>query len=134
MKTLKRTSEDLLLDYPVKVLQFGEGNFLRGFVDWIIDILNEKTLFKGAVQIVQPIEQGIGHLINNQDGLYHVLLQGLKEGKTIEEKRLIKCIKGVINPYNDYDGYIHLAENADLEFIISNTTEAGIAVNNKNSY
>lgn len=129
MNILKRTSEDLILKYPVKVLQFGEGNFLRGFVDWMIDIMNEKTDFYGAVQVVQPIEQGLSELINKQDGLYHVILQGLKDGKLVEEKRLIKCLKGVINPYKHYEEFLKMAENPDLEIIISNTTEAGIEFN-----
>lgn len=111
----------------MKVLQFGEGNFLRGFVDWIIDILNEKTDFNGSVTIIQPIERGIVHLLNQQDGLYHVLLNGIQGGKETQETRLITCVAGAVNPYEDYATYLSLAENPELEFIISNTTEAGIA-------
>jgi tagaturonate reductase len=127
MKQLNRNTANLQEEYPVKVLQFGEGNFLRGFVDWIIDILNEKTDFNGNVHVVQPIENGIIHLLNQQEGLYHVLLNGIREGKRIEEKRLISCISGATNPYKDYKAFLALAENPELEFIISNTTEAGIA-------
>ncbi len=127
MNDLTRDTLNISKKYPVKVLQFGEGNFLRGFVDWIIDILNEKSNFSGAVQVIQPIEQGIGDLINAQDGLYHVILQGLVEGSVVDERRLITCVHGVNNPYQDYEVFLQLAENPALEFIFSNTTEAGIA-------
>ncbi|GAB3198256.1 tagaturonate reductase [Pontibacter aydingkolensis] len=112
---------------PVKVLQFGEGNFLRGFVDWMIDVLNEQTNFNGSVHIVQPLEFGIVHLLEQQEGLYHVLLNGIQHGKETQVTRLISCVEGVTNPYKNYNAYLELAENPDLEFVISNTTEAGIA-------
>jgi tagaturonate reductase len=127
MKALNRNTAGLPVQQPVKVLQFGEGNFLRGFVDWIIDILNEKTDFNGSVHVVQPIEQGIIHLLNEQDGLYHLLLNGIQGGKEVQQERLISCISGASNPYNNYLEFLKLAENPDLEFVISNTTEAGIA-------
>lgn len=114
---------------PIKVLQFGEGNFLRAFVDWMIDVLNEKTSFNGNIQVVQPISQGMGTLINAQDGLYHVILNGIQNGKKISEDRLVTCIDSVINPYEDYKKYLALGENPDLKFVFSNTTEAGIAFN-----
>lgn len=129
MKQLNRKTANLKEEYPVKVLQFGEGNFLRAFVDWIIDILNEKTSFNGNVHVVQPIEHGMIDLLNQQEGLYHVLLNGILEGRQIEETRLITCISGATNPYKDYKAFLALAENPELEFIISNTTEAGIAFN-----
>lgn len=127
MKPLNRQTAGLPHQYPVKVLQFGEGNFLRGFVDWIIDILNKKTSFGGSVQVIQPIEQGIIHLLNQQEGLYHVLLNGIRGGKATQEKRLISAISAAYNPYDDYEAYLKLGENPELELIISNTTEAGIA-------
>ncbi|GAB3658016.1 tagaturonate reductase [Echinicola sediminis] len=129
MKTLNRQNVPQLTERPVKVLQFGEGNFLRGFVDWIIDTMNEKTDFNGDVQLVQPIANGMGELINKQDGLYHVQLSGIQKGEAKEETKLITCVRGVVNPYADYDAYLKLAENPDLRFIISNTTEAGISYN-----
>ncbi|WP_186756696.1 tagaturonate reductase [Echinicola salinicaeni] len=129
MKTLNRQNIPQFPERPVKVLQFGEGNFLRGFVDWIIDIMNEKTDFNGDVQIIQPIPQGMGDLINQQEGLYHVQLSGIQNGIAKESTRLINCVKGVLNPYEDYQAYLKLAENPDLKFIISNTTEAGISFN-----
>jgi tagaturonate reductase len=110
---------------PIRVLQFGEGNFLRAFCDWMIDILNEKTDFNGNVKIVQPIAQGMGAMINSQEGLYHVVLNGKRSNET----RLITCVDSVMNPYEDYNRFLALAEYPDLEFVVSNTTEAGIAFN-----
>lgn len=127
---LNRKNAGVTSTRPVKVLQFGEGNFLRAFVDWMIDILNEKGNFNGDVQIVQPIDKGMGEMINEQDGLYHLVLNGIKNGKATSETRLITCVKGVTNPYQNFKGYLQLAENADLRFIFSNTTEAGIAFDN----
>ena len=112
---------------PVKVLQFGEGNFLRAFVDWIIDLLNENGGFNGSVMMVQPLAQGMGEMINEQNGLYTTVLRGVRNGKPVEEFRKITSVAGCINPYSDYDSFIAQAENPDLRFIISNTTEAGIA-------
>lgn len=126
---LNRKNAGISSDRPVKVLQFGEGNFLRAFADWIIDKLNEDTEFYGDVQIVQPIAKGMGDLINEQEGLYHVVLNGLRDGKPVEETRLIQSVKGVINPYRDLGKYLQTAENPDLQIVLSNTTEAGIAFN-----
>jgi len=114
-------------DRPVKILQFGEGNFLRAFVDWIVDLLNEKGDFNGNVMMVQPLAQGMGGMINDQKGLYTTCLRGVQNGKPVEEFRQITSVKGCINPYTEYDAFIAQAENPDLRFIISNTTEAGIA-------
>lgn len=111
---------------PIRIIQFGEGNFLRGFVDWMIDILNEKTNFNGNIQIIQPLQKGMGEWINEQDGLYHVLLEGLEKGSKIQTTRLITSASGVLNPFENYKAFLELGENPHLEFIISNTTEAGI--------
>ncbi len=118
---------------PVKVLQFGEGNFLRAFVDWIIDLLNEKAGFNGSVQIVQPIENGMADVLSEQDGLYHLILQGIQNGESKDVTRLITSVKGAMNPYKDYQSYLELGENPDLQFIISNTTEAGIAFDKRDT-
>ena len=118
---------------PIKVLQFGEGNFLRAFVDWIIDILNEKAGFNGNIRIVQPIQNGMGDKVNEQDGLYHVVLNGIGNQKPVREIRLISCVDGVTNPFQDFQIYLDLAVNPDLKFIISNTTEAGIVFNPKDT-
>ncbi len=127
MKPLNRNTVRETPERPVKILQFGEGNFLRGFVDWMIDILNEQTDFEGNIQIIQPLPLGMGEAINAQDGLYYVLLEGIENGKKVQKTRQITSVKGVLNPYEDYEGFLRLAENPQLEFIFSNTTEAGIA-------
>jgi tagaturonate reductase len=133
LKKLNRQHIANIPQRPVKVLQFGEGNFLRAFVDWIIDIMNERTDFNGSVQIVQPLANGMGDLINKQDGLYHVVLNGIRNGKPVNEARLITSVTGVINPFEEYTLYLKAGENPDLRFIISNTTEAGIAFNEKDT-
>ena len=133
LKKLDRQTVGISQIRPIKVLQFGEGNFLRAFVDWIIDILNDKTDFNGAVQIVQPIENGMGAVVNAQDGLYHVVLNGIKGGAQSQETRLITSVTGVINPFENMDLYLKAAENKDLRFIVSNTTEAGITFSNQDN-
>ncbi len=112
---------------PVKAIQFGEGNFLRAFVDWQIDILNEKTDFNGDVIMVQPLENGMSDMINAQEGFYTTVLRGIENGKEVEDYRKITCVRGCINAYTEYDKYIAQADNPSLRFVFSNTTEAGIA-------
>lgn len=116
---------------PVKVLQFGTGNFLRGFADWMIEILNEKTDFDGSIHIIQSHGKSIPEDFVNQNYNYHVFVRGFQNGKIIDEKKLITSISGVSNPNLDYGFYLDLAKNPDLEFIISNTTEAGIVFDEK---
>ena len=111
---------------PERIIQFGEGNFLRCFVDWIISNMNEKTDFNSSVVVVQPIEKGMIDMINSQDGLYHVNLQGLEKGEVINSYRLIDVISRCLNPYTEYQSYLSLAEQPEMRFVISNTTEAGI--------
>ena len=114
---------------PIRVLQYGEGNFLRAFADWKIDILNEKTDFNGNVVIVQPLERGLGDMLNEQNGLYTTVLRGVQGGNTVEEYRTINSVEACLNPYHedDYKAYMDLASSEDLRFVFSNTTEAGIA-------
>ncbi|MBE6349394.1 MAG: tagaturonate reductase [Spirochaetaceae bacterium] len=112
---------------PEKVLQFGEGNFLRAFVDWQIDIANEKTDFNGNVVLVQPLERGLCDMINDQNGLYTTVLRGVQDGKTVADMRTITSVSRCVNAYAQYDEYMKCAENPDLRFVISNTTEAGIS-------
>lgn len=119
----KRDSFDHL---PVKVLQFGEGNFLRAFMDWMIQGMNRKGLFNGRVSIVQPIEHGMVDVLNEQDGRYTLLLRGVQNGEVTVEKEVINSIARALNPYADFDAYLREAENPHLRVIISNTTEAGI--------
>jgi tagaturonate reductase len=112
---------------PERIIQFGEGNFLRAFVDWIVYKMNEKTDFNGSVVVVQPIENGMIDMLNNQDGLYHVNLQGLDGGEMANSLTLIDTISRALNPYADFDAFLKLAEQPEMRFVISNTTEAGIA-------
>jgi tagaturonate reductase len=128
-KQLNRTDANVPANQLIKVLQFGEGNFLRGFADWIIDIVNEKTNFNGGIQIVQPLPHGMTDQINQQEGLYHILLNGIQQGKPIKETRLITSVRGSINPFVDFEAYLKSAENDEVKFVLSNTTEAGIAYN-----
>ena len=109
-----------------KVLQFGEGNFLRAFVDWQIDIANEKTDFNGNIVIVQPLEHNVTQRFKNQNCLYTTILRGIQHGKNFEETRVITSVSRCLNAYDDYEEYIKIAENPDLRFVVSNTTEAGI--------
>lgn len=110
-----------------KVIQFGEGGFLRGFADWMIQKLNEQTDFSGSVAVVQPIPQGLCAQLSAQNCIYTHVCRGI-EG--VETKR-IESISRCLNPYEDFESYIALAENPDFRFIISNTTEAGIAFSPK---
>ena len=125
MKTLNRNTIKTNR-YPERIIQFGEGNFLRAFVDWIIYNMNQKANFNSSVVVVQPLEKGMINVLNEQDGLYHVNLQGLENGKAVDNIQLIDVISRGINPYTQYNEYIKLAENTETRFIISNTTEAGI--------
>ncbi len=129
LKKLNRTNAGLHQTRTVKVLQFGDGNFLRGFATWIFDILNEKTNFNGDIHTIHPLRKGSTKSIDEQDGLYHLLLNGLREGKVVSETRLITCVSGTINPYTEFQKFLQAGENPDLQFIISNTTEAGIVFN-----
>ena len=127
MKTILDVKQPV--DRPVRVLQFGEGNFLRAFVDWHFDILNEKTDFNGNIVVVQPLARGMGDFINKQKGLYTTVLRGMQNGKPTVETRIITSIKECLNPYDaeQYKTYIGYAECPTLRFVISNTTEAGIS-------
>lgn len=112
---------------PERVIQFGEGNFLRAFVDWMFHRMNKKGLFNGRVVVVQPIPDGLASRINDQDGLYTLILRGIVEGRVLEEKEIITSISRGINPYANWEALLRCAENPDIEFAVSNTTEAGIA-------
>ena len=106
---------------------------MRGFVDWVVDILNEKTDFHGDIQIVQPHGKVPAATLNIQEGLYHVLTRGFQHNRVVEESRLISSVRGAINPFLDYRDYLKLAENPDLRFVVSNTTEAGIVFDPKDT-
>lgn len=117
--------------HPERVLQFGEGNFLRAFVNWMIHEMNQKAGFDAGVTVVQPIDRGLVDMLNAQDGLYTVCLTGIKNGQAVQEQTLVDCIQRGINPYHDFLSYLATAHNPELRFIISNTTEAGIAFDNE---
>lgn len=112
---------------PERVIQFGEGNFLRAFADWMLHQMNKQALFNGRAVLVQPIAEGLAKQINEQDGLYTLFLRGLKEGRPYEEQEIISAVSRCINPYAQWNECIACAENPEIEFVISNTTEAGIA-------
>jgi len=116
---------------PVTVLQYGEGNFLRGFADPMIDIANEKGLFNGNVQIIKPISFGSIDSLVEQDCIYTVMLRGKQDGVTHVEKRVITSIAGAVDPFRDYEAYAAFAHSPELLYIISNTTEAGIVYDDK---
>ena len=109
-----------------KVIQFGEGGFLRGFVDWIIQLTNESTDFNAGVVVVQPIEKGMCDALEAQNCVYTHVMRGMKDGKPTVEKKIIDCISRTVQLYKDFDAYLNLAQNKDFRFIVSNTTEAGI--------
>ncbi|MCR4588459.1 MAG: tagaturonate reductase [Lachnospiraceae bacterium] len=117
----------LLKDAPERVLQFGEGNFMRAFVDYFFDVMNEKAGFNGKVVLCQPIAPGLADMINAQEGLYTLFLRGFENGQKVNQKRVISSVSRCINPYQDFDALMECAKNPDLRFISCNTTEAGIA-------
>lgn len=127
-ETLKEMNYDgyLLEDAPERVLQFGEGNFLRAFVDYFIDMMNEKAGFNSKVVLCQPIAPGLADMINEQEGLYTLYLRGFENGQKVNAKRIISCVSRCLNPYSDFDALMDCAKNPDLRFIACNTTEAGI--------
>ena len=126
MKLNKETFKEYK-QYPEKVLQFGEGNFLRAFVDWQIDKMNKEADFNGSVVVVQPRGFNFVDKINQQDGLFTLYLQGIKDGRAVKEHEVVNSISRALNIYSQYDEYLKVAENPELRFIMSNTTEAGIA-------
>ncbi len=129
-EVLEKTGYDgyILKEAPEKILQFGEGNFLRAFVDYWFDLANEKAGFNGKAVLVQPIAQGLAKMINEQEGLYTLYLRGSEKGVKIDDKRVISSVSRCLNPYEqaDYDAMMEVAASDDLEIIVSNTTEAGI--------
>ncbi|HYQ57418.1 MAG TPA: tagaturonate reductase, partial [Draconibacterium sp.] len=127
MKKLNRSNATETNSYPTRILQFGEGNFLRAFTDWIVYRMNKEIDFNTGVDIVQPLPNGMVDLLNGQEGLYHVYLKGIKKGKPVTEFSLIDCINKAVNPYSEFDSYKESILNPDLRFVFSNTTEAGIS-------
>ena len=125
MKTLSKQTAPKSVA-PEKIIQFGEGNFLRAFVDWIVWNMNQKTSFNASVVVVQPIEKGMAEWLNGQDCLYHVNLQGRQDGKPVNRMDRIDVISRALNPYTQNAAFMALADQPEIRFVISNTTEAGI--------
>lgn len=123
---LSVTTLGSLEEMPERVLQFGEGNFLRAFVEWHFHELLRQGLFKGKIVVVQPLETGMVPQLNEQDGCYTLLRRGLRNGEPVEETDIITAISRGINPYTQYDEFLRCAANPDMRYMVSNTTEAGI--------
>ena len=113
---------------PTKIMQFGEGNFLRAFVDWIVQDLNDKNIFSGGVVVVQPVPMGRVLDLAKQDGLYTLCLEGIDKGQVVQSRQIIDVLNDFVNPYEDYQKYLSYAHSEDLEVVVSNTTEAGIVL------
>jgi tagaturonate reductase len=118
-----------ILDYPEKVVQIGEGNFLRAFVDWMFHTMNKQGIFKGRTVVVQPIKEGRISNLNKQDGLYTLYLRGIEAGREVNKKEIMTAISRGIESYTQWEDFLKLAEDPAIEFVVSNTTEAGIAYN-----
>lgn len=117
----------------IKVLQYGEGNFLRTFVDVYFDTLNKNGRGMYAVNIVKPITFGTLERFERQDNKYHIVLRGMEKGQAVENVYKVDSLEQVIDPFEDYEKYIALARDEDLKIIVSNTTEAGICYNEKDN-
>ncbi|SDS65464.1 tagaturonate reductase [Gramella sp. MAR_2010_147] len=126
-KRLNRENAGITEKLPIKIVQYGEGNFLRAFVNYLVNKLNKEADFNAGVAVIQPLAGGMISVLNEQDGLYNLFMKGIKQGKEIQLNETISCIQNAYDPYKDYESYLNLAKEEELEFIISNTTEAGIA-------
>lgn len=119
---------------PVRIVQFGEGNFLRGFVDYMVDVADEKGVFDGSVAIVKPIEAGGLDAFREQDCVYTLILRGGMEGRPSVEKRIVTNVDRAVDAYGEYERFMELARLESLRFVVSNTTEAGIAYDGTDSF
>jgi tagaturonate reductase len=111
---------------PERVLQFGEGNFLRAFTDWMLHRMAQGGHFRGRAVLVQPIARGQADVIQQQDGLYTVMLRGLEGGRRVETREIVSSVSRCLDPHRDFEAFLACARNPDLRFVVSNTTEAGI--------
>lgn len=127
MENISKVIEKNTAGWPETVLQFGAGNFLRAFVDWMIHEANQQGCYHGTVVISQAIAQGAGGRINEQNGLYTLVLRGIENGQAVEKSEVISSVSRCINPYEDYDALLALARSDALKVVVSNTTEAGIS-------
>ena len=108
------------------VIQFGEGNFLRGFFDYFLHKMSEKGLYDGKAVVVQPIPMGRVAELNEQDCKYNLYLRGIQNGEIVKEHTYVESISRCVDPYKNFEDYMALADNPDFRFVVSNTTEAGI--------
>ncbi|MDR2822410.1 MAG: tagaturonate reductase [Acholeplasmatales bacterium] len=128
MEKLSRKLKEFTLR-PVNILQFGEGNFLRAFVDDFIDILNESGLTNNGVCVIQPMALGRVRDLEAQDGLYTLILEGKDSGEITSTKKIVSCLSDFVDPFTEYQKYLEYGENKNIQVIISNTTESGIVYN-----
>lgn len=117
-------------DYPERIIQFGDGNFLRAFPDWIVHRMNKDLNFDSGILVVGPRKNNKVYELNDQDGLYTLMLKGIRRSEIIDENLIINSITRGINTYRDYNKYLKAAEDPHIRFMISNTTEAGIIYDN----
>tara|TARA_R110002050_G_scaffold273113_1_gene417095 strand:- start:111050 stop:112498 length:1449 start_codon:yes stop_codon:yes gene_type:complete len=127
MKKLNRVNVGLEEKLPIKIVQFGEGNFLRAFIGYAFQELNKSVDFNAGIAVVQPIDRGLVKMLNDQDGLYTLFMKGVKKGQEIQDIELVSNIVKAVDPYANFNDYLSIAREESLEFMISNTTEAGIA-------
>lgn len=128
LQSVDRQGAEEVRRTPVKILQIGEGNFLRGFFDWMINECRKQGNFEGSVAISQPRSSGSSKLktLKEQDGLYTLIIRGLEQGKSVEKSEIIPIVSRVIDPYQDWVDFLSIGQSPELEIIVSNTTEAGL--------
>ncbi|MCD0457458.1 tagaturonate reductase [Chryseobacterium sp. LC2016-27] len=124
---LNRQNSGIDTKLPIKIVQFGGGNFMRGFTDYVIDKMNKEAGFNAGIVNLQATPNGSIQKMENQDNLYTLFNRGIKKGEIIDQQQIISAIQKSVNPYANYDEFLALAKEEELEFIFSNTTETGIA-------
>ncbi|MBH8607618.1 tagaturonate reductase [Thermoactinomyces sp. CICC 10521] len=124
----ERRAYEQMKKSPVKVLQIGEGNFLRGFFDWMIHSCRKQGLFSGSIAVIQPRPSGRHKLeqLCRQDGIYTLVIRGMEKGEWVEQRERIAVFSTLVDPYEDWPGFLAIAEKPELEWVVSNTTEAGL--------
>ncbi len=127
MQQLNRTDLGLPV-YPVKVLQFGGGNFLRGFVDYLIDRYNKACQADIGIAVIKVTPRGDYKQWKSQNGLYHVRNKGLQQGKMLDQTELISSVSTILHAYQEWDQFLETAHDPNIKFIISNTTESGLKI------
>lgn len=127
MNPLNRTSCSIDNRHSQRILQFGGGNFLRAFFNWMVEEMNEVCDFDASVLLVKPTRRGNYQGLKDQDGLFHLIQEGLTNGQATSRTKLITNIEEIIDPYSNWQAYLNSAQEPDIRFVVSNTTEAGIA-------